>query len=118
MAEYEEDELADNSDNEKRLFRVEARVGRKKQKSLKDVNKKKGVNRKSFFRAPWQNFMTYSSEPAQATSGAFLGMGLQCLLGSKLSEMDVQYKYTTLNPFLYFPSKPHHTESERENGSS
>ena len=36
VLEYEEDELADNSEDEKRLFRAEARAGRKlKQKSLK-----------------------------------------------------------------------------------
>ena len=35
----------DNSDDEKRLFRAEARAGRKKQRSLKDSNKKKGANR-------------------------------------------------------------------------
>ena len=37
VAEYEEDELADNSDDEKRLFRAEVRAGRKlKQKSARE----------------------------------------------------------------------------------
>lgn len=48
VVEYEEDELANNSDNESRLFRAEARAGRKKQKSL-DMNKMKGTKRKHFF---------------------------------------------------------------------
>ena len=83
MAEYEEDELADNSDNEKILFMVEAGGGggRKKQKSLKDTNKKKGANRKTLFRVLWPNSMSYyGGEPSQATSDAFFGMGLQRLL--------------------------------------
>ena len=50
VAEYEE-ESADNSDDEKRLFRVEVRVGRKiKQKSVKDT-KKRAVLRRSPTRA-------------------------------------------------------------------
>lgn len=43
VAEYEEDELADNSDEEKRVFRVEVRAGRKlKQKGAKEASKKGG----------------------------------------------------------------------------
>ena len=40
VAKYEEDELADNSDNEKCLFRVEVRAGKLKQKGTKKARKK------------------------------------------------------------------------------
>lgn len=49
VAEYEEDELADNSDDEKRLFRAEVRAGRKlKQKSAKDTRRRGGASRKPY----------------------------------------------------------------------
>ena len=42
VKEYEDDELAENSDDEKRLFRAEARAGRKtRQKSTKSSNARK-----------------------------------------------------------------------------
>ena len=43
VKEYEDDELAENSDDEKRLFRAEARAGRKtrQQKSTKSSNARK-----------------------------------------------------------------------------
>ena len=42
MKEYEEDELAENSDDEKRLFRAEARAGRKnRQMSIKNSNSRR-----------------------------------------------------------------------------
>ena len=66
VAEYEEDELADNSDDEKRLFRAEARAGRKKQKSVREA-KKKGSSKKPF-KAPWSN--TFPSGGVPALSGA------------------------------------------------
>ena len=54
VAEYEEDELADNSDDEKRLFRAEARAGRRsKQKTSKSLNiRKKGAQAGASSRAP------------------------------------------------------------------
>ena len=46
VQEYEEDELADNSDDEKRLFRTETRAGRKlKQKNFKNAKKSRPVAR-------------------------------------------------------------------------
>lgn len=69
LAEYEEDVLADTLDNEKRLFRAEARV------SLKDANMKKGANRRTFLECHGQILCHYyvgTGEPAQATCGALL----------------------------------------------
>ena len=41
VLEYEENELADNSDDEKRLFRAEARAGRRlKQKSIRNAKRR------------------------------------------------------------------------------
>ena len=46
VAEYEEDKLADNSNDEKRLFRVEQRAGWKlKQKGARDARNKVGAPR-------------------------------------------------------------------------
>ena len=53
VQEYEEDELADNSDDEKRLFRAETRAGKKlKQKNFKNA-KKKSQQWGGFVRASW-----------------------------------------------------------------
>ena len=52
VAEYEEHELADNSDDEKRLFRAEARAGRKlKQRGFNNARGKGGA-RKPFRASP------------------------------------------------------------------
>jgi hypothetical protein len=47
VIEYEDEELADNSDDEKRLFRAEARAGRKKT-STKDAKKMGGFAKKPY----------------------------------------------------------------------
>ena len=54
VVEYEEDELAENPNDEKGLFRVEARAGRKsKQKATKSTNvRKKGTLAGASRRAP------------------------------------------------------------------
>lgn len=61
VLEYEENELGDNSDDEKRLFRAEARAGRKlKQKSIKNAKRRTqqwGGSRKPM-RASWLGIAT------------------------------------------------------------
>ena len=47
VEEYEEDELADNSDDEKKLFKAEARAGRKLRQKLA-----KGKGKKGYFKKP------------------------------------------------------------------
>ena len=74
VAEYEEDELADNSDDEKRLFRAEVR---KKQKSVRDV-KKKGGSRKPY-KAPWPITVPVGGEPAHSAAAMLQTTGLQKL---------------------------------------
>ena len=70
VAEYEEDELADNSDDEKRLFRAEVRAGRKlKQKSAREQKKKGGAPKKPF-RSSWSSPAPWSGEHAQSSSVA------------------------------------------------
>ena len=54
MAEYEEDKLADNSDDENGLFRAEVRAGKKiKQKSAKEAKKKVGPAEKPYKSSLW-----------------------------------------------------------------
>ena len=51
VEEYEDDELADNSDDEKKLFKAEARAGRKLRQKLA-----KGKGKKGYFKKPVANF--------------------------------------------------------------
>lgn len=68
VAEYEEDELVDNSDDEKHLFRAEMRVGRKmKQKSARD---KKGDAPRKPFKSSWSSSAPWSGEHMQSSSAA------------------------------------------------
>ena len=79
VAEYEEDELADDSDDEKRLFGAEQRAGRKnKQKSAKDARKKGGASKKPFRFSSAQS----SGEHAAHSGGtaAVVAPGLQFLV--------------------------------------
>ena len=71
VTEYEEDELADNSDDEKRLFRAEVRAGKKiKQKSVKEAKKKGGPAKKPYRSSPWASPSSWSGERAQSGGGA------------------------------------------------
>ena len=98
VAEYEEDELADNSDDEKRLFRAEVRAGRKlKQKGAKEARKKGGPPRKPF-RGSWSSSSPapLSGEHAHSSSAAaVLTPGAQLLVppfwgqGSRLPTVPV-----------------------------
>ena len=58
VEEYEDDELADNSDDEKKLFKAEARAGRKLRQKLA-----KGKGRKGYFKKPGSNSW-YKWQPA------------------------------------------------------
>ena len=75
VLEYEEDELADNSDDEKRLFRAKARAGRKlKQKSIRNTKwrtQQWGGSRKPM-RASWLGTALTGGEPAQSNAPASL----------------------------------------------
>ena len=87
VAEYEEDELADNSDNEKRLFRAEQRAGRKmRQKGTKDAKKKGGPPRKPF-RSSWFSSAQSSGEHAHSSgTAAVMAPGLQLLVPQVLGQ--------------------------------
>ena len=73
VLEYEEDELADNSDDEKRLFRAKARAGRKlKQKSIRNTKwrtQQWGGSRKPM-RASWLGTALTGGEPVQSNAPA------------------------------------------------
>ena len=102
VAEYGEDELADNSDDEKCLFRAEQRAGRKnKQKGAKDSRKKGGSSRKPL-RGSWFSSSQSSGEHDTHSGGtaAVVAPGLQLLVpqilgqGSRLSTVPA----TSLGP--------------------
>jgi hypothetical protein len=82
VAEYEEDELADDSDDEKHLFRAEQRAERKnRQKSTKDARKKGRASKKPF-RDSWFSSAQSSGEHAAHSGGtaAMVAPGLQFLV--------------------------------------
>ena len=56
VAEYEEDELADDSDDEKKLFKAEARAGRKKRLAKGKTPVKKNFKKSGVW---WQKNMNY-----------------------------------------------------------
>ena len=86
VAEYEEDELADNSDDEKRLFRAEVRAGRKiKQKSAKETKKKGGAAKKPF-RSSWLSPSPWSWSGEQAQPGGSATVGMQWLAPQYVSQ--------------------------------
>ena len=72
MEEYEDDELADDSDDEKRLFKAEARAGKKlKQKLVK------GKARENFKKPSgwWQRVQPSSSIYNASSNPALAGLG-------------------------------------------
>ena len=92
VAEYEEDELADNSDDEKRLFRAEGSAGRKLKRKTKDFTRKKGGTFKRYpAYKPWSGpTATGSGEHAQSSGTAVLaGLLSQQLLQSGPSRYNV-----------------------------
>ena len=82
VAECEEDELADNLDDEKHLFRAEQRAGRmSKQKGAKG-NRKKGGPSKKPFKSSWFSSAQSSGEHAAHSGGTAVvaAPGLQLLV--------------------------------------
>ena len=73
--------MADNSDDEKRLFKEEMRAGRKtKQKGAKEAKKKGGPLRKPYYRNSWSSPAQWSGEHAHSNgSAAVLSPGMQLL---------------------------------------
>ena len=69
MDEYEEDELAENSDDEKRLYRTEMRAGRKLKAAAARIRK-----RKEFLKKEWRfkpQLQTDSPTTSSAGSSEF-----------------------------------------------
>ena len=89
VLEYEEDELADNFDDEKQLFRAKARAGRKlKQKSLKNAKRRSqqwGRSRK-LMRASWLDPALIVGEPVQSNAPAFVGILPQLQVAKNTSQ--------------------------------
>ena len=73
VTEYEEDELADGSDDEKRLYKAELRVG-KKVKSMRAKKKKDQPIRKDWaWRPRWQPLLSVSSSSVTQSSPSEIG---------------------------------------------
>ena len=68
MEEYEEDELAENSDDEKRLFRAEARAGRRLKAAAAKSLKTKG--------------QPAGKRPGQDARLALSGTGVNCFMAA------------------------------------
>ena len=64
MEEYEEDELADNSDNEKRQFRAEQRAGRKVKAAAA-----KSKRKEDFLKKDWRPRFQSGTDISETTSG-------------------------------------------------
>ena len=75
VAECNQDEIADSSDDDKRLFRAEGSAGRKqKRKNVKDTTRKKGVTSKRFptFKPNWLSSISVGGDHAQGSRAANL----------------------------------------------
>ena len=99
VAEYEDEELADNSDDEKCLFRAEVRAGRKlKQKSAREQKKKGGASKKPF-RSSWSSPAPWSGEHAQSSSAAAaFTPGMQLFVPQLFNQGPAMVRHTPTAP--------------------
>lgn len=84
VAEYEEDELADNSEDEKRLSRAEGSAGRKQKRknAVKETRKKGGAGQRRFasYSKPWVGTTTVGGDVPSPGAAALAGFFSQQLL--------------------------------------